>query len=212
MGLVGSIVQFFLKTIRISAQRASRGNQTSCPAHRSSYSSFPSIFTRVYSLSLGIQIFWLGFCLFVSFSATAPSIVQRDQLGSPWYSLPACVVLPLPLSSASGVGADAAGCLTGAAELGVDVVGPPLPVCLLVATMISLFQSNFAKSLKKRDCRSFVFRRRVRFSHTADHCYSLVVIQNIPDKPPKRVSACGVHACVVRVGALGVDIGPPKVV
>ena len=28
-------------------------------------------------------------------------------------------------------------------------------------------------------------RRRDRLSHTADRCYSLVVIQNIPDEPPK---------------------------
>ncbi len=37
-------------------------------------------------------------------------------------------------------------------------------------------------------------RRRVHFSHTADHCYSLVVIQNIPDEPPKCASSCGVQA------------------
>ena len=28
-------------------------------------------------------------------------------------------------------------------------------------------------------------RRCIRFSHTADHCHSLVVVQNIPDEPPK---------------------------
>ncbi len=56
--------------------------------------------------------------------------------------------MPPPLALALGVGADVAICLTGAAELGVDVAGPSLPVCPLVATMISLFQSNFAKSLK----------------------------------------------------------------
>ena len=48
------------------------------------------------------------------------------------------MVTPSPLAPASGVGVDTAGRLTGAAELGVDVAGQSLPVCPLVATMISL--------------------------------------------------------------------------
>ncbi len=76
-------------------------------------------------------------------AATAPSIVQRDQLGSILVQPPACVVTPPPLAPASGVGADAAVCLIDAAGLGVDVAGSSLPVCPLVATMISLFQCKF---------------------------------------------------------------------
>ncbi len=53
-------------------------------------------------------------------------------------------VLPsfLPAVPALGVVANVAVCLTGAAELGVDVAGPSLPVCPLVVTMVSLFQSS----------------------------------------------------------------------
>ncbi len=67
---------------------------------------------------------------------------------------PACVVMPplvaapnrlvevilpsvLPAAPSSGIGADAAVCLAGTAELGVDVAGPSLPVCPLVATMVT---------------------------------------------------------------------------
>ncbi len=50
---------------------------------------------------------------------------------------PACVVLPPVLV----VSADTTGCLTGTAELGVDVAGPSLPACPLVATMILRFRS-----------------------------------------------------------------------
>ncbi len=115
---------------------------------------------------------------------------------------PACVVTHPPLAPASGVGADVAACLTGAAEIGVDVAGPSLPVCPLVATMMSLFQSNLkfsqisygraigantnsAKSQTRRDGLLSSPRCRIRFSYTADHCHSLVVVQNIPDEPPK---------------------------
>ncbi len=54
----------------------------------------------------------------------------------------ACVVTPPLVAPASGIGADVATYLTGAAELGVDVAGPSLPVCLLVATIVSLLQSS----------------------------------------------------------------------
>ncbi len=55
------------------------------------------------------------------------------------------VVLPslCPVAPASEVGANVAVCLTGAAELGVDVAGPSLPVCPRVATMVMLFRSGF---------------------------------------------------------------------
>ncbi len=47
------------------------------------------------------------------------------------------VVLPSlhPVAPASEVGANATVYLTGAAELGVYVAGPPLPVCPRVTTM-----------------------------------------------------------------------------
>ncbi len=73
---------------------------------------------------------------------------------------PACVVTPppvalpikpaevvltsfLPSVPASEVGANVAMCLTGAAKFGVDVAGPSLPICPLVATMVLLFQLGF---------------------------------------------------------------------
>ena len=133
----------------------------------------------------------------VSVSSSVGSHGTLDRLaGSTWVTLvqpPACVVLPPPLAPASGVGGDVTGCLTGAAELGVDVAGPSLPVCPLVATMISLFQSNFAKSLKIGNIGFLSLQHRVRFNHTSDHCYSLVVVHKIPDEPPKLAVAC--RAC-----------------
>ena len=44
-----------------------------------------------------------------------------------------------PFVQASEEGAKAAVCLIGAAELGVDVAGPSLPVFPRVATMVVLF-------------------------------------------------------------------------
>ncbi len=41
-------------------------------------------------------------------------------------------------------------------------------------------------------------RRCIRFRHTADHCHSLVVVQNIPDEPPKSAV---VASCACRPGA-----------
>ncbi len=41
-----------------------------------------------------------------------------------------------PVVSASETGVIAAVCLTGAAELGVDVAGPSLPVCPRVTTIL----------------------------------------------------------------------------
>ncbi len=41
------------------------------------------------------------------------------------------------------MGANAAVCLTGAAELGVDVAGPSLHVCPHAATMVVWFWSGF---------------------------------------------------------------------
>ncbi len=93
-------------------------------------------------------------------------------------------------------------CLTGAAELCVDVEGPSLPVCPLVATMILLFRSISLSPSKRRTVEVSSLRRQVRFSHTVDHCYSLVVVQNIPDEPPKHASSCGV-ASSGRAGRLG---------
>ncbi len=141
----------------------------------------------------------------VSVSSSVGSHGTLDHVvGSTWVALvqpPACVVVPPPLAPASGVGADAVGCLTGAAELGVHVVGTSLPVCLLVATMISLFQSNFAKSLKKRDCRGFASPTSGSFQ---SHFGSLLLTGSRPEfpgrAPKKRTSVvCGVRACVVRV-------------
>ncbi len=57
------------------------------------------------------------------------------------------VILPsfLPAAPALEVGADVAVCLTGAAELGVDIAGPSLPVCPLVATMVLLLLQSILK-------------------------------------------------------------------
>ncbi len=38
-------------------------------------------------------------------------------------------------------------------------------------------------------------RRCIRFSHTADHCHSLVVVQNVQDEPPKSAVASGHASC-----------------
>ncbi len=61
----------------------------------------------------------------------------------------AAVVLPSlhPVVPASEVDANVAVCLAGAAELGVDVAGPSLPVCPLVTTMVVLFRSGFSLCL-----------------------------------------------------------------
>ncbi len=49
----------------------------------------------------------------------------------------------LPSLHPSEVGANAAVYLTDAAELGVDVVGPSLPIHPRVTTIVVLFQSGF---------------------------------------------------------------------
>ncbi len=48
-----------------------------------------------------------------------------------------------PVVPASEEGANAVACLTGAAELDVDVAVPSLPVCPCVTTMVVLFWSGF---------------------------------------------------------------------
>ncbi len=122
---------------------------------------------------------------------------------------PADVVTPPPLAPTSGVGADTAGCLTGAAELGVDVAGLSLPVCPLIATMILLLQSNFAKSLKLRDCRGFASPTSGSFQ---SHFESLLLtgfrLEN-PGRAPKAcvlwraVSLACVRVCQVAIWCVG---------
>ncbi len=75
----------------------------------------------------------------VSVSASVGSHGNLDHVaGSAWVALvepPACVVMLPQVAPVSRIGADVAVCLTGAAELGVDVAGPSLPVGPLVATV-----------------------------------------------------------------------------
>ncbi len=54
-------------------------------------------------------------------------------------------------------------------------------------------------------------RRRVRFRHTADHCYSLVIVQNILDEPPK-VRVLVASRASSGSGASREGIGPSNVV
>ena len=122
--------------------------------------------------------------------------------------------MPTPVTPASGVGADVSACLTGAAELGVDVAGPSFPVCPLVATMISLFQSslnisqksyghaiganaNSAKSHNRRNGRSLISPTLYSFQ---SHCRSLLLTGSCPENPRRapKTRICGV-SCVGRV-------------
>ena len=64
-------------------------------------------------------------------------------------------------------------------------VTPCLSSCCYHDIVISV---NFAKSLKLRDCRGFTSLASGSF-HTSGHCYPLVVVQNIPDEPPKHAVA-----------------------
>ncbi len=76
--------------------------------------------------------------------AQLPNYIIRFPLVTPPVRS-AEVILPslLPAAPALEVGANVAVCLAGAAELGVDVAGPSLTVCPLVATMVVLFRSGF---------------------------------------------------------------------
>ncbi len=139
------------------------------------------------------KIFWPGFCLFISWQAHHPrsnSGINLSRLGT------ASRLCRLASTIGSCIGG---GCLTGAAELGVNVAGPSFPVCPLVATMISLFQSNFAKSLKKRDYRGFVSPTSGSF---LSHCGSLLLTGSRPEYPGRAPKARLWHRCM-RPGRLG---------
>ncbi len=78
------------------------------------------------------------------------------------------VLLPLrPVVPASEEGANAAVCLAGAAELGVDVAGLSLPVCPRVTAMVVLFWSGFGslRILDQHDAGHTMVSTQVVFSH-----------------------------------------------
>ncbi len=189
VGLLGSIIRLFFTAIIVSAQRALREKQTLYPTHCSPYSSFPSIFSRVYSISLGIQVFWLGFCPFISWQLRYPRSFSRINLGC-LGTAPRLCCLSSTIGSHIGVGADTTGCLTGTAELGVDVAGPSFPVCPRVAAMISLFQSISLSSSNFGTVRVSPLWNQVQ-----SHLRSLLLTGSFPEYPgqaPKARFLCGV--------------------
>ena len=87
-------------------------------------------------LTTAVWIAWPGRAVwlwhsFPSVARVPPVAPSAKSAGVTRFSL-------CPVVSASVTGAIAAVCLTGAAELGVDVAGPSLPVCHRVATILTL--------------------------------------------------------------------------
>ena len=134
-----------------------------------------------------------------------------------------------PIAPALEVGANAAVCLTGAAELGVDVAGPSLPVRPRVSTMVvffwsgfKLFQSLYICSVrvtlwcKHKSClhpanfgvtAPLSQRCSARLKHTANHWYSLVSVQKNPGRAPTNAAVVSWYpSLLLRGGAHSVHV------
>ncbi len=128
------------------------------PSHSSSHCSFPSSLQGVRSIPLSVNVLRLSsmashgspgrdvgpICVdlvpiwVVCIPLTALAAGSAEVMQSPH----------LPINPASKTGAKVAVCRAGTAVFGVDVTGPSLSVCPLVATILSLSKSSFTSYLQ----------------------------------------------------------------